>query len=329
MTTTTSLTDRYVWAVSRHLPAETGPDVACELRGTLDETIEDRVAAGEDPHEVERAAIAQLGDPDVLAREYGGRPNHLIGSAFYPEWVRLIKFLLAVILPIAVVATFITQMLATDRSFGELIGEVAVVLTHTAVHLVFWSTLIFVLVERFGSEKERGRFVTEWQPESLADPDVPWRRVGSCEMVGEVFFSLIALLFVLWQFAGVGERGVQVLDPDLVLAWKGVVLALLAGDVALNVWVWARGRWSVPLSLANVAANVASAAVLVWLVLQGRLLTDVPVEFAETFGGSADWTLSTPAVVLGVVVVFGWDAVTSLVRVARSVRAGRHLEAGQ
>ena len=45
----TSLTDRYVWTVTRQLPPETGPDIARELRGTIEETVEGRIAAGEEP----------------------------------------------------------------------------------------------------------------------------------------------------------------------------------------------------------------------------------------------------------------------------------------
>lgn len=328
--TTTSLTDRYVWTVSRQLPVEIGPDVARELRVTLAETIEGKVAAGSTPHEAERAALAELGDPDVLAREYGGRPNHLIGPAYYPDWVRLIKVLLGVVLPIVVAATFLTQFLATDRGFGTLIGEVAVVLLHTAVHLVFWSTLVFALVERSRrSDPERELLLSEWTPESLVDPDVPWRRVGSREMAFEAAFGIAVLLLVIWQLGGVGERGVQVLDPGLALGWKTALIALLAGDVAISLWAWGRGRWSVPLSIANVAANVASAAVLVWLVLQDRLLTDLPTVLGEKFGGEADWSLSTSAVVLGIVVLCGWDAMASVLRVRRGARTRRFLEGPQ
>ena len=38
--TRTSLTDRYVWTVTRQLSPQTGPDVARELRGTIEETVE-------------------------------------------------------------------------------------------------------------------------------------------------------------------------------------------------------------------------------------------------------------------------------------------------
>ena len=35
--TTTTLPDRYVWTVTRHLPDDTGPDVARELPDRIDE----------------------------------------------------------------------------------------------------------------------------------------------------------------------------------------------------------------------------------------------------------------------------------------------------
>lgn len=321
----TSLTDRYVWSVSRQLPAQTGPDVAQELRGTLAETIEGRVAAGEDPVEAERAAVAELGDPDVLAREYGGRPSHLIGSSFYPDWVRLVRFLLAVVLPVVVAVAVGAQVLSGGTGFGALVGEAVVVALHTAVHLVFWSTLLFAVVERYGDRTERDQLVSGWDPESLADPDALWRRVGFRDVAGEIGFGVAVTLLVVWQFAGVGERGVQVLDPDLALGWQAGVVALLVVDVLFTGLAWLVGRWTVWLSMASAVLNVALAVLLVGLVLEGRLLTDLPRTLGEQFGWDADWSVSTPAVVLGIVVVCVWDAVTALLRARRGLRGEAYL----
>ena len=77
----TSLTDRYVWTVTRQLPPETGPDIARELRGTIEETVEGRVAAavaagGEvepvDHHQAD--AVEQGGDGQDDRVGVGGPP---------------------------------------------------------------------------------------------------------------------------------------------------------------------------------------------------------------------------------------------------------------
>jgi hypothetical protein len=319
--TRTSLTDRYVWTVTRQLPPESGPDVARELRGTIEETVEDRVAGGEDPESAERETILGLGDPDVLAREYGGRPNHLIGPAYFPAWVRLVKLLLVVIVPIAVVGHVIARSFGSDAAFGDVIGGAAVLAVQTAVHLVFWTALIFALVERNTGPLGRDQLVVDWNPDELADPADRAKRASLAEMAFEVVWTLVLIALSVWQWGGVGEGAVQVLDPDLAAGWQVLIVALLAVDIVVTVAAWARGGWSVALAAVSFGSAVASGAALVWLLLSEQLLTDLPREFGEAFGVAADWTLSLPAVAVGVVLVCGWEAVTALRRMRDAARS--------
>lgn len=318
---TTTLTDRYVWTVTRALPPETGPDVARELRSSIEETIEGRVAAGEDPGAAERETVLGLGDPDVLAREYGRRPNHLVGPDVFPAWVRLVKVLLAVVVPIAVAGDLAANALASDKGFGELVGGAAVVALHTGVHLVFWTTLVFALVERRGGREEREQIAPAWDPDTLTRARDE-RRIGLGELVLELVTDAVVILVVVWQLGGVGEHGVQVLDPTLAWGWKVLVLAPLLVDLAITVAVWARGAWSARLALGAVASAVVSGVVLVGLLLGDLLLTDVPAAVEDTFGWPADWTLSVPTVAVGVLVICGWEAVTALRHLRDSRRAG-------
>lgn len=322
----TTLTDRYVWAVSRQLPPETGPDVARELRATLADTIEDKVAAGLDPAGAERQAITELGDPDVLAREFGGRPNHLLGPRYYADWVRLERMLLTIVLPIVVTVAIFAEAFAPDATFGSVIGSAVLVGMSATLHMLVWPTLAFALVERSASPAEQAQVGSGWSPEQLTDPDAPWRRPGFCEVFSEVAFGLVVAVLFIWQFSGVGEHAVQVFDPALEPVWKVAIVALLLAEVVLTVLAWARGGWAVRLAVTNAVLNLATGALLVWLLLDGRLLTDLPAEFAQTFGWGSDWSVSEPAVAIGIVVVCAWDAVQALLRVRRARRAERFLD---
>lgn len=314
----TSLTDRYVWTVTRQLPPETGPDIARELRGTIEETVEGRIAAGEEPAAAERETIVGLGDPDVLAREYGGRPNHLIGPGFFPAWVRLVRLLLAILVPLAVVGTVIAHAMGTDAGFGAIVGEGALLAFQVAVHVVFWTTLVFAVAERYGSPGEQQGLVGEWNPDELADPADRARRASLAEMLFEVVSTLVVIGLCLWQWGGVGAHAVQVLDPGLGMGWQALVVGFLAVDVLVTVAAWARGGWSAPLAVVSLVSAVVSGVVLVWLLLTDRLLTDLPAQFHETFGWSRDWSLSMPAVAVGIAVICGWEAVTALRRLRDS-----------
>ncbi|MCW4601371.1 permease prefix domain 1-containing protein [Janibacter hoylei] len=314
----TSLTDRYVWTVTRQLPPETGPDIARELRGTIEETVEGRIEAGEDPAVAERETIVGLGDPDVLAREYGGRPNHLIGPAFFPAWVRLVRLLLTILVPLAVIGTVIAHALGTDAGFGAIVGEG---LCSPSRWRCTWSSgprSVFAVAERYGSPGEQQGLVGTWDPDELADPADRARRAGMAEMLLEVVSTLVVIGLCVWQWGGVGEHAVQVLDPALGMGWQGLIIGFLAVDVLVTVAAWARGGWSAPLAAVSLVSAVVSGVALVWLLLTDRLLTDLPAQFHETFGWSEDWSVLLPAVAVGIVVICGWEAVTALRRMRDS-----------
>ena len=319
-TRTTTLTDRYVWTVTRHLPAETGPDVARELRGTIADTVDGKVAAGLDPDTAEREAITELGDPDVLARQYGGRPAYLIGPGVYPDYVRLMRVLPAIVLPLVLVANVTARAATSDDGWGELVLDAFLLVLTTAVHLGFWVTLTFAVIEWTRPEGERGRPLTEWKPDQLT-AEVPWRSVKLGETLFEGGFALALAAFVAWQLAGVGERGVQVLNPDIHAAWKAALVGLLLVDAVLAGVVWRVGRWTPTLAAVNVVSAAGAVILLLWLLARDQLLTDLPQVLGEKFGWSTDWSLSSAVVAVVIVAIGVWDAGESVLRARRASRA--------
>src|SRR3546814_3153315 len=67
MTTSPSLTDRYVAAVLRALPEDKRADIEKELRTSIADAIDARTETGEPAAEAERAVLQELGDPARLA----------------------------------------------------------------------------------------------------------------------------------------------------------------------------------------------------------------------------------------------------------------------
>lgn len=318
---TTTLTDRYVWTVTQHLPADTATDVARELRATILDTVDDLVAGGEDPVRAERKALTDLGDPAVLARRYGGRPGHLVGPGLYTDYVRLLRLLLAVVLPIVLVAHLVARVLATDDGWLAILGGTASLLFNVGVQLAFWVTVTFVVIERSRPEEDRGRSLTTWDPDQLPE-ETPARRVGLGETVWSVAFSLALAALVAWQFAGVDAPAIQVLNPQVDIVWQVTLVALLALDAVLALGVWRAGRWTPSAAAVNVASNVAAAALIVWLLTSEQLLADLPQVLSERFGATVDWGVSTAVTAAVVVLIAAWDAVDSVLKARRSRWAG-------
>lgn len=317
---TTSLTDRYVWSVTRHLPRDLGPDVAKELRGTIADAVDDKVEGGTDGLIAEQEVLADLGDPESLARQYGGRPSYLIGPAIYPDYLKLIRVLPPIVLPIVLVANLIGRLTADENaSWGSIVLDSCVVVLTVAVHLGFWITLTFAVIEWTRPESERDRPLSEWKPDQLT-AEVPWRAVRLGETIFQVTFSLLMAGLVAWQFNGVGGDAVQVLNPNVDVIWKVALVGLFLFDAVVAVAVWRAGRWTPTLAAVNVASNAAAASLFIWLLSRGELLTDLPAELGEHFGWASDWTLPTAIVAASIVVIAAWDSIESVVKARRALK---------
>ncbi|MGG5257392.1 permease prefix domain 1-containing protein [Phycicoccus avicenniae] len=317
-----TLTDRYVSATVRELAQDQREDVDRELRGTIEDMVEARLDAGSasDREAAEHDVLVELGDPIRLAAGYTGRPLHLIGPALYPEWRRLVTVLLAVVVPIAAVGTLVVRLFVDDVAtdgVGPAFGSAALAGLSTALHIAFWTTLVFAILER----TQPGKGVMGWTPEQLPDAPDSRRSVSRGETVGSLVALLVMVLALVWQQVSspVRLRGeeVPVLDPDLWTGWLPVLLALLVAQAVLVVAVHRAGRWTWGSAGVGGLLDVATAALLVWLLQTDRFFDGRFLD-ALVDGGWVNAPRDlTVGVTLGVLVVTVWDQVETVRRLRR------------
>ena len=307
----TTLTDRYVWAVQRSLPEHQRDDIDRELRGTIADTIDGKLEAGVDEKTAEREVLVELGDPYRLAAGYADRPLHLIGPKVFPDYIRLLKVLYAVVLPISFAAILLGQLLARHDfwgSFGSTIGATITV----AVHLGFWATLVFALIERSPDYK-----ATTWSPDIL--PQLPSK--GSIKLsdtvAAAVWVALVIGALVWAQFFSLfrDEAGhvVPVFDPSL--GWGGFAYftALALVELGFRLALYRAGRWTIPLAAINTVRDLAFAIPFITLLMSARLMNPEFLERAgidSVFGTSGAGTITILVIVLAAVaasITAGWN----------------------
>lgn len=282
MTATSTLTDRYVWAVQRSLPEAQRADIDRELRGTIADTVDAKIASGSAPETAEREALVELGDPYKLAWGYADRPLHLIGPALFPDYIRLLRVLYFIVWPIVVVVVFLSLLLAKSldgEGLGSAMGPIWSTLIGVGVHLGFWTTLVFAVLER---TTPQGRSLTKWDPSTL--PQVPvkgtirsldtgaavvWLTLYIAALIGQQFFS------PLQNAAG---DPMPVLDPALWPFWLPYFIGLALLEIVLAIVVHRVGRWTVHLAVANTVLAGAFAIPAIMLLRAGSVMNP---EFAE------------------------------------------------
>ncbi|MCD2444175.1 hypothetical protein LQ757_17965 [Agromyces sp. SYSU K20354] len=313
----TTLTDRYVCAAARTLPETQRAEFGRELRERIGDVIDAHVERGAAPADAEHAALVELGDPLQLASSYIDRPLQLIGPKYFLTWWRLLKLLLAIVVPIAAVGVLLGQLIS-GAAVGEMIGTTIGTALSVGVHLCFWVTLVFAVLERSPGTSVP---VTTWTPDQLPQPrdDARAGRLG--DLIGSVVFLTLFAVAIVWQQFGIvwidGERQpIPVLDPALWSFWLPYFIGLLALEIVFAVVIYLRG-WTWTMASLNVLLNVAFTVPALWLFLSGQL-------FAPEFVEAIDWPwgdasgITVTVIVFVVVGVAVWDIIDGFVKAARN-----------
>ncbi|MBN9178033.1 MAG: hypothetical protein J0I43_11805 [Microbacterium sp.] len=308
MIMTATLTDRYIDAVIRTLPERQRADVAQELGAAIADQLDARIESGEPADAAERRVLIDLGDPDRLAAGYADRPLHLIGPRSYLAWKRLLVLLLWIVPACAAVGVG-TAELISGAGVGELIGAIVPVVISVIVHVCFWVTLVFAVIERTGHQLLD---TTPWTPDSLPDVRVSGARLS--DLVGGLVFLALLAGALVWDllrgFAFVDGAWIPFLNPALWPGWVVVLVVLILVEVALTTSAFRVGRWTMPLAAMNAALAVVSASVLLWLLGGGMLVNPALIDLAISSGADADLTRVLGAIVaVSIVCVSLWDIV--------------------
>lgn len=316
-----SLTDRYVHAVTAQLPESQRADIAAELRGT----IEDAVAARSEDvgeAEAERRALRELGHPTALADNYRGEGRSLIGPRLYPAWLRTLKALLLWV-PALVGAINLAVGVLDEHTGPELVGDLVTSILWAAVMVAFWVTVGFAIAERTGSEEQTLEALgthADWDPADLPEPQqrqVSW---------GDGILSVVLNAFILILLLLPGRLGGTVdtvswgqIFTDTAYSLRWVLAVGMVASLLASVFVLARGRWTWTTALVNLAGSVLFIGPLVWLAARNNLYAwdTLPVEWIGdgTLNVNEGLTLTVTIIVLLAIAV--WETGDSFRKASR------------
>ncbi len=320
----TELTERYLAAALRGTPERQRTDVERELRSSIADAIEDRVSAGEDRAEAERAVLEGLGDPVRLAAGMAGRPLHLIGPDLFVEYRQLLLMLLAISLPIVGVVQAALGLNRGDDLVSALLAGVGGA-WNVGVHIFFWVTMTFALVERLDAMREARDAITgatgHWTVDRL--PALPSRRISAGDAVGEVLTTALTIggfLFLTgaaWFTDDAGQV-IGFFNPDLWSPWLPVLVAVLVSAAALQVIVFLAGRWTMTFAVTHAVLQLAFAVPVIVLALTGSLVN-------PAFAAALNWPpladgrgLPMSALAGSVALVTAWEIADAFRRAGRA-----------
>ncbi|WP_010525999.1 permease prefix domain 1-containing protein [Nesterenkonia sp. F] len=312
----TTWTNRYLAAVMRAVPEQTRDDLDAELRSTIDDAVAARTDGGEPQEDAERAVLTELGHPERLAAASVDRPLHLLGPSVYLDWRRVLRMLLMLVLPLAAIGTALVRILA-GASAGEVLGGTLATTITLGMHLLVWTTLLFVVIERTGRGPDR----SDWSLEALPEPRPDGG--GRSDLIATLIFLATVVGAAVWDrfvgFVQIDGAPLPLLSPELWPVWILLPPAVLAA-AAFAVALHRAPGWTRSLAAANTLLSVLVAGAVLALLAGGSLLN---AEAFELLAEDEDSVRTTVVVgsALGTVVISGWSILDGW-RKARS-RTGR------
>jgi len=321
---TATLTDRYVWAAARSVPDAQRRDLERELRERIGDETDALLEQGASPDDAERAVLTELGDPVALAAGYVDRPLQLIGPRYYLTWWRLLKLLLVLVVPIAAVGVALGKAIS-GAPVGDVIGSAVVVSLSVVVHLGFWTTLVFAVLERTPTAEGKRGIDSLWTLDQLPATIEPARTSRLAELIAAVFFLLVFAGFLVWQQFGLPWvpqlEAVPLLDPALWSFWLPYFIGIIGLEILFAVAIFLLG-WTWWLAVVNVLLNVAFTVPALWLLVEGRLVNPAALDAMGWPWGDAGPIVVTVTVVTIVGVALA-DVIDGFVKTWRAGRARR------
>ena len=319
-----TLIDRYVWGVVRAVPESQRPELEPEIRAMIADAIDARTASGataERPEAVERAVLAELGDPEVLAARYTDRTLYLIGPAYFLIWKRLLLTLLPVVVPIVAIVAMAAKSFAGDASIGDVIAAGITVAINVAIQIVFWFTLVFAVIER--TAVRPGEVGTKWTPDQL--PALPVQgRLGLAELALSVAGLVFAGVFIVWQQVAapiaIGGQSYPLFDPALWSFWLPWFLVVIGIEVVFTGALYVAGRWTWPFAVVNALLAAAFAIPAVWLIRTDQLFNPAAADALATAGYGDAIAPTGLIIAVSIAVIAGWDAVDGFLKASRASR---------
>lgn len=299
---TTNLTDRYVAATLRRVPEKQRPEIDRELRAAIADDVDARLEQGDKPSDAEFAALKEMGDPYRLAASYTNRSLTLIGPDFYPNYVRMLRVVCILVLPVLYVVLAVVSFAQHQNPWSAIFGPLGSTIS-VGIYIAFAITVMFAIAERASaSQPDADKSDLEWTPNSLAAEVSPPSFTRWTDVITQLVGSLvIVVLLVADRYAPVvtGRHGhVSVLAPQLWKFWIPLFLVILAAAIVVE-WVKSRmGHSTLATAIVDASVGLVGAVSLVVMVLTTVVVNPALTTVAALRPGSWLWLIVAAAIVL-------------------------------
>lgn len=278
------LIDKYIHELQHNLPPKKREKVSKKIRAMIDGML---------PEEYGEQDVIQvlndLGNPVIVASKFGIRRMSLIGPRYYELYCALLKM----IIPLAMIVSFITMLADTLLvvNLNQLMTDNMMYLLGVGVARVFFiSMLVFCVITIILSVLERmttakGSLplpIGKWTVDELRTTQLVTvkKKIKSFQIFGRLMFTALWLtiyfsasnLLGLYEYVS-GELNLvmPIFNQASLMSWWVPIMVIVIMDVALSLYKLFEGQWTKKMVLFQLGHETVSTAILVLLLTRSTI----------------------------------------------------------
>lgn len=330
---TDNLKERYLYDVVRRLPPRQQKDVEQELRGLIEDMVEERIAAGVPEQTALEETLLELGEPRKLAQQYRGEARYLIGPEYFDQYLLVMKIVLPCVAFGLLVALFVETILEPRSDLVGLFAEGLASLISGLLQGAFWVTALFAILER--TVKARDSRQPQWSPSQLPPKPPETARISRGDSIAGICFTvLITILFCfaprlmgVYSFDGDLFRSTPIFDLTVLRSMLWLFILCFTLGILKEVIQLVAGRYSFQLACIVTVLNLCSMLLTIFIFADGSIWNpEMALQLTRMFPAAEInffrlWSMIQTVFPLVVLAGFLLDTVTVLVRGLRVRRA--------
>ena len=267
--------ERYVYAVVHRLPKQQQADIEKELRGLIEDMLEERMQ-GEQPTEREvEAVLTELGNPSELAASYRGNKRFLIGPQLMDSYMTVLK-IVAVSVLIGLSIVFVIRLIVEPVTALDAFVDYIVSLVMASLQCFAWVTIGFAIAEYRGNLKSlhTAANAKSWTPAELQPVPDAKNEIGIAEpmIVIVVLMGFLAVLLSATDLLGFpmiidgNAKIITAFDFDVLRGYMPGVIAVVLIIVAREIYKLILRKWTHRLIGIHVLVSVV-ATIFAYILL--------------------------------------------------------------
>jgi len=265
--------NRYIYAVTQKLPQTQRKDIADELRGLIEDMLEERAGMGNINENMVEEVLLELGSPRKLADEYRGKKKYVIGPELFDTYILVLKIVL-IIVGASIGIEFLIQTILDPVTILDHFIDMIVSLV-TGLPMAFgWTTFGFVMGDYFGGFSQQNIRGKEWKPSDL--PPIPneKRQIKRSEpIIGIVFYTVFLVFlafssdyFGIWVFEDEFSGVIPFLNEQTYGTYLLFIILLFGFGIIKECIKLIKGKWTYKLVAYTTILNAISMVAILFMI---------------------------------------------------------------